>query len=300
MHGPASLRPAVLLVLALALVAGGCGGGDDEVASDETATTLDEGTTTTSGEDGAATTTTGDEADVDEGDEGDEGSQDEGEGAEDTIALPATGDDGDRAAAAGLLVLADLGEGWTEYLAAAPVTGDEPEEVGRRSRVGCAFGPGGADPAAVVGFADGAIFQRGEATRFTSSFALAHADESAAQATVEAFRSAAWSACLVERKTDEAVEEDPTTSWRADPVEDEGRGQGGFEGVVYFQFQAEIDGELRDANGFETDLLYRVGTVVLVVAVEGVAQEGDPTDLDQKTSDEVYAATLLALGRLGL
>lgn len=213
------------------------------------------------------------------------------------IALERTETSAEQDGERGLLALEELGGDWKEFEAGAGAL----DSLQPTSRIGCAFEPeGSVDPAVVRGINDGAIYQKGEARRYVTSSVITFEDEAAASAAIDALRSPEWSACRVETKTAHAeeVEEAESPRWRADPLDDEGRGQGGFEGVVRFQFQAAVDGEVVDANGYEAVLFYRVGPSVLLVTSEGVATETDPPDLDERLDDEVYGATVAALERL--
>lgn len=198
----------------------------------------------------------------------------------------------------GVLTLADLGGSWVEFEAGGGVFRD----VNPTSRLGCALQPSGAlAPSTLGALVDGPILQKGTTKRYATSATFTLADEPAAQAAVNAFRSPAWSACLVARKTGDAKAQpgdavDP--QWRAEPIDDTGRGQGGFEGVVRLQFQAAVDGKLTDANGYETDLFYRVGRTVLLVAAEGQNDLADPPGIEATINAELSAAIEKALARL--
>ena len=201
----------------------------------------------------------------------------------------------------GVITLADLGGDWVEL---QPAGGSAPT-AGGGSRIGCAFQPeAGADPATVTSVADGPIFQKGPATAYATSTVVAFLDEAAAAAAVEGFRSPGWSACRVTTKDAEIPAPEPgaeeqETSWRADPLLEEGRGQGGYEGTARFQYQAVVDGQQVDANGTEVVSFYRVGSRVLLVTIELVSTEADTPEFFQAFEDEVYAATLAVLGKIG-
>ncbi len=193
-----------------------------------------------------------------------------------------------------VLTKADFGRRWKEFRAATGFLRD----VGPNSRIGCAVEPsGGIASDAFRAVIDGAIFQRGTATRYVTSDGFGFADEVAARSAISAFRSSKWSACRAAEKTRVAKETDETTSWRVDKVDDSGRGNT-LEAVIRFKFQAIVDGKLRDANGYETVLFYRVGSTILMIAVEGVAAESDPPKVDEAIDKELHAATLKALDRL--
>jgi len=198
-----------------------------------------------------------------------------------------------------LLTKADVGSDWVEF---RPSSGPALLDIGLTSRIGCAIQPSGPlTPASLAAVADGAILQKGAAKRYVSSSGLTFTDEAGAQAAINAFRSPAWSTCWVQAKTQDAKEQpggavDP--QWRVEPIEDAGRGRGGFEGAVRFQFQAVVDGKLVDANGYEIVHLYRVGQTVLVQAAEGLRDPADPANIEKSINDELNAATGKVLKRL--
>ncbi len=195
----------------------------------------------------------------------------------------------------GLVTQADLGAEWQGFRAEGGVLRD----VGPTSRIGCAVEPNGfVKPSEVRALVDGPIFQRGTTKRFVTSSSLGFADEVAAQSAIEALRDPKWSECWVSRKTQVAKAENADTKWRVDPIDDTERGQGGLEGIVRFQFQALVDGQLVDANGYETVFIYRVRRAVLIVTAEGIASEGEPPEVLASLDQELHAATQKALQRL--
>lgn len=195
----------------------------------------------------------------------------------------------------GLLTQADLGAEWQEWGAGKGVLRD----FRPTSRIGCAFEPNGSiKPNAVRALVDGSIFQRGTAKWFVTSYALGFDDEAASRSAIEALRDPTWRDCWLGQKTKTAREENADYKWKVDPIDDEGRGQGGLEGIVRFQFQAVVDGKLVDANGTETVIFYRVGRAVLITAAEVASTEGETPEMFAKLNEEVHAATLKALERI--
>lgn len=213
-----------------------------------------------------------------------------------TVPLPTADPAALARAMEGLLTRGDLGAPWGEHTAG----GKAVTEVRPTSRIGCAFTSGAMDAASVEAAANGAIFQRGDAIRFVSSYVLAFPDEAGAQGAIDAFRGTPWRSCWTDAKTATARSQPggDESSWRAEPVDRPPSPHETFEGIVRFQYQAIVDGELRDANGHEAVLLYRVGPMVLVVTVEGVAQPSDPRRINRAIDREVDAATGKALARL--
>jgi len=190
----------------------------------------------------------------------------------------------------------DFGGKWSEFQAGTGITSD----IGHSTRIGCALEPNGSvDPGVIEAVVGGPIAQRGSTMHYATSALVGFADEAAARSAIGVFRSSAWSACRVDQKTREETEAGPADNrWRVEPVDDAGRSRGSLQGIVRFQFQAVVDGELVDANGYETVLLYRVGRTVLIVAAEGVHAESDPKNLNAARDKELQAATTMALQRL--
>ena len=197
----------------------------------------------------------------------------------------------------GLLTAADFGGDWVEARAGGGVLRD----IGPTSRIGCALQPTGLlPPPSVTAVLDGPVVQKGASKRYATSSVLGFADEAGAQAAADAFRSPGWSTCRAAAKTREARAQpagavDP--QWKAE-LEDTGRGQGGYEGVIRFQYQAVVDGQLIDANGYETVLLYRVGRTVLLVTAEGLDDPADPPNLGEAVSEATNRAAAAAVKRL--
>lgn len=263
-----------LLVLG-AVVAGACGGGGDS-ASPTTVTAIS--TTTTTG--GVSTTAAGPITTVPR------------------ISVPPADPGSVAQAEKGLLTVGDFGGPWVEFRPGAGALRD----IGPTTRLGCSLQPTGSlDPSTIAAVVDGGIVQRGTTKRYATSSTLAFADEARAVAAANVFRSPAFVNCRTAAKTREAKEStggavDP--QWRADPIDDKDRGQGGFEGILRFQFQAMVDGTLVDANGYESVLLYRIGRTVLVVAAEGLADPADPPNIDTAVTDDMNAAIVKAVNRL--
>lgn len=211
------------------------------------------------------------------------------------ITLPPADPATARATSNGLLRQKDLGPDWSEY----EQGGGTLKDLRQSGRIGCALQPNGTvDPQTIEAAVDSAIWQKGKTTRYATSSALNFADVAGAEAAIKSFLAPAWTQCHLDDVNAQAKAQPDggNTSWRAadrDPA-----GTGGLEGVLRFQFQAVVDGETRDANGYEAVLLYRIGRTVLVVVVQGVAKSDDPKNIDAEIDREVNAATTKALNRL--
>lgn len=214
------------------------------------------------------------------------------------VSIPAADPAAVTRAEKGVITQADFGGDWVQFEAAGGILRD----LSPTSRIGCAVAPAGSlAPQTLAAVVDGSTLQKGATKRYATSAALAFANEPAARAAVDAFRAPAWSACRRDGRTRDAQAQpdgavDP--QWRVEPIEDTGRGQGGFEGVVRLQYQAVVDGKLTDANGDETVLFYRVGRTVLLVAYQGLNDPADPPNLAKALSEDISAATTKALARL--
>lgn len=213
------------------------------------------------------------------------------------IALPSADPSLAKRAKAGLIVRKDLGGKWGEYEEGRGVLRD----VRPTGRIGCAISPdGGFDVTTVQAVVDGAIYQRGKATRFTTSTALAFKDVAAAKAAVAVFRSDVWRSCWTDEKTATAKAQPggDEHGWRSEPVVGPQPGDKISQGLVQFQFQAIVDGKMVDANGVEQTSFFRIKNVVLVVALERAFKDSEPKSLDETTDQEVFEATRTALTRL--
>lgn len=144
----------------------------------------------------------------------------------------------------------------------------------------------------------GAIFQRGDDGAFSRTHVYDFADESGALAFVDALRGDAYQQCRTAQLVgDESVE---GAAYRLREVGDAaGEGEEGFELQLSYQFQALVDGEIQDANGYTEELVFRRGSLVSVGIVEWVFAEESPEDLGERALSESDEAIRAALDRAG-
>lgn len=200
-------------------------------------------------------------------------------------------------AAAAVLRDGDLPDPWRQHTPAQGAKGVESDS--------CLAETGWDDGLVDGGRVQGAIHQRGSAATFARADGYAFADEAAAVAFVDELRAETYRSCRAERLTAENAAAPGATegsAYRVAEVRDVraqagGRGEGGFELQVRYQYQAPVDGTLQDGNGFREDIVFRDGATVVVVLFEHVFAVGEPPELVRTAADEVVAGVQAALAR---
>jgi hypothetical protein len=253
------------LAVAAAATAAACGDDDDTAATSDTSTTTEAPATTETSTTTEAPTTT-------EQPEPDE----------------------PRAPELAAITAEDLGPEWTEHTEAAGYLPPDDESCMARSEW---------DPAGLVddGRYQGPISQRGDSVAFARTTVFEFTDDAAALAFVDLYRDDAFQQCVVDRMSDEAAGAEGAPEGSAirlrEITDTEGTGEDGFEIQLSYQFQATVDGELQDANGYSEELLFRDGPLVSVAFVEWTFAEDDPEDLGTILLDETVPAVIEGLAR---
>lgn len=212
-----------------------------------------------------------------------------------TTTTVASDPEAERLAAAGLVTVEDLGPPWKVHTEAKGALPPSPD--------GCASKNGAPTATLAPGAAhQGAALQRGEATRFVTTFTRVFPDEARAQEYVAVFTTEAYLACVREQmtKAETDLEPDgPRLSFRSQVLPlPEDRPQG-MEILVQFQFQTDKNGTVEDANGTTHQILARKGRAVLFMTLEEADTDKDEKDINQRVSEEAGAALGKALARLG-
>jgi hypothetical protein len=193
-----------------------------------------------------------------------------------------------------VLTAADLGAEWKEHTPAVGAEGAAPD--------GCLAKAGALEGLVKDGRYEGAIFQRGTATRFARADGYTFETEDAAKAMVAALLVESYGDCRVEGFSKEYAASAGAAeggSYRlAERADAKGPGEGFFELQLTYQFQALVDGEVQDANGVSTDTVYRKGRTVSVVLYERAFAEGEGDEVETAAFDEVVAGARAAIARV--
>lgn len=200
----------------------------------------------------------------------------------------------ERLAAAGIVTVEDLGPPWKVHTEAK---GADPPSL-----EGCAAKNGAPTATIPPGAAHtGAALQRGEASRFVTTFTRVFPDETRAQAYTAVFTTDGYLACERERRTKAEVErtKDPNLSFSGEVLPLPENRPEGMEALVRFQFQVNENGVVTDANGTAHTVIARKGRAVVLMELEELSTEKDSDDTARLVSEESAVALEKALRRLG-
>lgn len=227
---------------------------------------------------------------------GDDGDSDDAQATTTTKATstPTTISAVAEASEAAAMKLTDLGDPWNEHTPAAGVKKASTDNC--MSKAGIYAGL--ADDARY----QGAIFQRGDATRFVRSNTYTFETEDEAKAMTAHLATEEYANCEAEQMSTRLAADPRAAEGSSYRVEDiaqvpEGQGEDGYAGSVTYRLQEVVDGELQDVSALAEDVLYRNGRTVLFMFIETAANENDPPDLHVVVNDETVKAAAQAIAR---
>jgi len=193
-------------------------------------------------------------------------------------------------AEAGAIRPSDLGTPWSQYQAASgaqPVT-----------KKGCA-GQVGFDVSTLKAVYAGAVVRRGSVSPYAAPFAFVFDSAASAERFVTVAGSQPYRECRAKAlsATVKANKKSPPGArYRIDAMRT--IDADGVQRIqMGYQFQALVNGKIRDANGRTEDLLYRRGAVVSDVLLESARQAGDAANAVDQVLGEIDKAARTALSR---